>query len=100
MWISRPTPVTSRIHVIDRGSACVPTCTENVPAGIQVKIWFTWRRPAAGRSSSEKSITSETRNASAIRPLAIQPAMGSPMRRPNSSSSAAPKSGNNGTIPM
>ncbi len=45
-----------------------------------------------------KNITIDAMNESTTRLVAIQPAMGSPMRLPNSSRNTAPNSGSAGTI--
>ena len=93
-------PVTSRIHVIERGSAKKPIFTFSVPAGTHVQRLWTLARSAVGRSSMAKSITTDHTNASPISVVAIQPATGSPMRLPNSSRTTAPRSGSAGTIQM
>ena len=78
------------------------------------KPMSTWRRPGREpreevddvhphlvrqRRACAKNITTDQTNASAISAVAIQPAFGSPMRLPNSSSTTAPSSGQRGHDP-
>ena len=93
-WISVPTPVTKRIIVVDSGSTRKRKSTWKPPTWIHVKPSLTWCALLRARaSSSAKNATSDATNVSAISPVAIQPARGSPMRLPNSSSTTAPNAG-------
>ena len=62
-----------------RRSPCRPRA---VPAGNHVNRSRMFTRASAGRSSIAKNITDDQTNASAMSPVAIQPATGSPMRFP------------------
>src|SRR4051794_11944005 len=96
-WISDPTPVTSRIHVTESGSARKPMCTSRLPAWNQVKRLWTLVRASLGRLSSAMSMTTDQTKASAMSVVASQPAFGSPMRLPASSRTTEPASGSSGT---
>ncbi len=84
--------------MIESGSAKKPMSTLSAPAGSHVyRVWML-TLALLGRSSMAKNMTSDHTNARAMNPVAIQPAIGSPMRLPNSSSRTAPHSGRAGTI--
>src|SRR3954468_19547009 len=97
MWIRVATPVTKRMNAIDNGSARNPNSTLRPPDGNQVKRSTTCCRCWGARSRSAKNITTEVANASANIRLPIHPAIGSPIRFPNSMRKNAPNSGNAGT---
>src|SRR5687768_16000502 len=72
-------------------STCKP------PEGSHVKIVVTCARCSSGRLRSAMNMTTDTRNASAMRVLARYPDFGSPIRRPTHRSTPAPRSGSSGT---
>ncbi len=72
--------------------------TRNVPAWIHVKPWLTCARASSGSDRSAKNTITEPTNASAIIAVASQPAHGSPICLPKSSSTTAPNAGSAGMI--
>src|SRR5579884_132619 len=91
-----PTNVTKSSIVTDSGSTRKPSFTWNPPAGNHDQMLRTWLRGWMSRSA--KNMTPDQTNVSPDSVVAIQPDSGSPMRLPNSSSTAEPTSGSSGMI--
>ena len=72
--------------------------TRNDPDWIHVKPLLTLNRASGGSDRSAKNVITDPTNASEHNTVAIQPATGSPMRLPKSSSTTAPSAGSAGSI--
>src|SRR3954471_2925773 len=90
MWISAPTPVISRTNAIDSGSSSRPSLTSSVPAEMKVNRSTPTERPStvASWNTLTRAITKATTTV-AVPSRWPQRSV----RRPPSSSTAAPASG-------
>src|SRR3989442_282508 len=91
-----PTPVTTRIIVIERGSTRMFTPTWSDPTEIQSKRWTIWRRWAGARARSCARAPRLTANDTATASTASQPEL-SRKRLPKNRLVAEAKSGRAGT---
>ena len=89
-------PVTKRIIVTESGSTRKLIFTTKPPDWNHVHSDRTCWRSSAWRPSSTANATTEQMKARPIVDVAIQPAIGSPMRLPNSRSTTAPNAGSAG----
>src|SRR5215213_1945456 len=91
-WISDPTNVTSRTNASDSGSSSRPAVTWKDPAGTQLNRCWSISRASSGRALSAKNRTAATTNAAQEVSVPTRCPMRS-VRRPPSSSTAAPSTG-------
>src|SRR5919107_2070585 len=91
-WISDPTKVTSRVKASESGSISSPASSRNDPAGTQLNRCWSTARASSGRLRSATSrIAATTKAAHDVTVPTRWPTRS--VRRPPSSSTAAPSSG-------
>src|SRR5437899_3311899 len=94
--MSVPTPVTNNVIVDESGSTRKRKSARKEPAWIQVNPWETFERASGLKDRSAKNAITEATNDKKTIAVANQPAFGSPIRLPTSSSTTAPTAGKTG----